>query len=83
MDRDQVTRWVGEYERAWREDDTEAVAALFTPEAHYRSSPYEPPKVGHEGIRSFWLDDQGETFTMTAEPVAVEGAVAVVRVEVR
>jgi hypothetical protein len=39
--------------------------------------------VGHAGIEGFWRDDEGRTFTMTAEPVAVEGQDAVVRVEVR
>jgi len=83
VDRDDVMRWVGEYERSWREGDVAAVEALFTPDAHYRPSPYEPAEVGHEAIRAFWLDDEGEVFTVRAEPVAVEGRDAVVRVEVR
>ena len=32
--------------------------------------------------RLFWLDDEGETFTMEATPVTVEEATAVVRVRV-
>ena len=51
--------------------------------AQYRASPYEQPKVGHEGIRGYWLDDEGDTFTMKASAVAVEGKRAVVRVEVQ
>ena len=77
-------RWVGDYERVWRDGDVAAVESLFTPEAHYRASPYEPAKVGLDEIRAFWLDDEdGDVFTMQAEPVAVEGPNAVVRVEVR
>ena len=34
-------------------------------------------------MQAFWLDDEGETFSVTAEPVAVEGHVAVVRVDVQ
>ena len=83
MDRDGVLRWVAGYERAWREGDVDAVAELFTEDARYRPSPYEDAEVGHAAIRAFWLDDEGETFTVVAEPVAVEGAVAVVQLEVR
>lgn len=82
MDRDGVTRWVAGYERAWRAGDLDAVAELFTEDARYRASPYEEPEVGHAAIRAFWLDDEGETFTVAAEPVAVEGRDAVVRLEV-
>ncbi len=83
MEHERVTQWVAAYERAWREDDVDAVALLFTPDAHYRASPYEPDNVGHEAIRGFWLDDAGEPFSMQADLVAVENRVAVVRVEVR
>lgn len=76
-------RWVADYERAWREDDVQAVERLFTEDARYRVSPYAESLVGHDGIRGFWLDDQGQRFTFDAEPVAVEGNDAVVRAEVR
>src|SRR4029450_7731777 len=42
MDRDAVSRWVDEYERAWREDAPDAVERLFREDAAYRRSPYEP-----------------------------------------
>lgn len=83
MDRDGVMAWVGHYERAWRARDAAAVDALFTPGASYRRSPYEAAEVGHERLRRLWLDDDGEPFTMSADPVAVEGRAAVVRLEVR
>lgn len=82
MDRDEVMRWVGAYERAWRDRDRAAVTRLFTEDARYRPSPYEEPEVGHAAIQAFWLEDEGVTFTVSAEPVAVEGRVAVVRLEV-
>ena len=75
-------RWVAEYERAWRDGDVSGVPRLFTDDARYRRSPYEP-HVGHEQIQAFWLDDHGRTFSVVAEPVAVEGRDAVVRLEVR
>ena len=45
--------------------------------------PYETPKVGHQAIQDYWLDDEGDTFSMKAAAVAVEGRRAVVRVEVQ
>jgi ketosteroid isomerase-like protein len=83
MDRDQVMRWVDGYVAAWRAEDPEGVERLFTEDARYRRSPYEESEVGHDAIKAFWLDDAGEVFTAVAEPVAVEGRQAVVRVEVR
>ena len=83
MNRDEVMRWVAGYERAWRDGDLDAVAELFTQDARYRPSPYEQAEVGHAAIRAFWLDDEGQTFTVRAQPVAVEGLDAVVRLEVR
>ena len=71
-----------EYERAWRDGDRDAVGALFSDDATYRPSPYEPSEVGHDAIKAFWLDDAGSTFSMGARVVAVDGDVAVVRVDV-
>jgi uncharacterized protein (TIGR02246 family) len=83
MDRTEVMQWVAEYERVWRSGDVAAVAGLFTEDARYLTSPYSEPKVGLAEIQAFWLDDEGTTFDVTAEPVAVEGWDAVVRLEVR
>ena len=75
-------QWVAGYERAWRDNDVDAVEALFTEDAHYRRSPYKPDDVGHSAIRGFWRENDGTTFAMQAEPVAVEDRRAVVRVDV-
>jgi hypothetical protein len=83
VDRDGVMRWVAEYERSWRSGDLDGIPRLFTEDAAYRTSPYAEPRVGHAAIRSFWLEDAGRTFSVTAGPVAVEGRDAVVRLEVR
>ena len=82
MNSDDAMRWVAEYERAWRDGDVAAVERLFTDDARYRRSPYHESAVGHDAIKAFWLDDEGTEFTVNAEPVAVEGRNAVVRVEV-
>jgi uncharacterized protein (TIGR02246 family) len=82
MDRDGVTRWVSAYERAWRDDDVDAVGDLFTDDATYLRSPYEDALVGRAAIAAFWPEEPDAEFTMAATPVAVDGDVAVVRVEV-
>jgi ketosteroid isomerase-like protein len=76
-------RWVAEYERAWRESDRLAVGGLFTEDAAYRPSPYEPSELGLDAIKEFWANDAGKTFVMAARVVAVDGDVAVVRVDVQ
>lgn len=75
-------RWVDGYERAWRNSDDDAVVQLFSDDAAYRASPYEPSATGHDAIKAFWLEDAGKSFAMQAEVVAVEGDAAVVRVGV-
>lgn len=83
MNRDDVMTWVAAYEAAWRHDDLRAVETLFTEDASYARSPYDQPLRGHDQIRDFWLVDAGQTFTMSAAPVAIDGSTAVVQVEVR
>ncbi|MEO7061204.1 MAG: nuclear transport factor 2 family protein [Lapillicoccus sp.] len=83
MDHDGVLAWVSDYESAWRGSDVYAVERLFSPDVRYRRSPYEQADVGHAGVKAFWLEDDGQTFTLEAESVAIEGSVAVVRVVVR
>src|SRR5580700_4133224 len=86
MNADQVTRWVTDYETAWRTAGTEGLAGLFTPGAVYRQGPYDEPVTGLPAIARMWeaqRDGPAEVFTMTSEPVAVDGGTAVVRVEVR
>ena len=69
VDRDGVMQWVADYERAWRSGNVSAVPHLFTEDARYRTSPYEEPRVGSTAIQAFWLDDEGRTFSVSAEPV--------------
>jgi ketosteroid isomerase-like protein len=79
--RDEVMAWVAGYERAWRDQDADAVGGLFTDDVRYLRSPYAEPLDGIAAVRGFWPDPT--PFTMTARPVAVEDRDAVVRVLVR
>ncbi len=85
-DHETVNGWVSAYESAWRMAGTAGLAELFSPDATYLLSPYEEPIEGLENISRMWEDERegpDEIFTLTSEIVAVEGATAVVRVEVR
>ena len=78
--------WVADYERAWRAPGTELLDRLFTEDAGYLVTPYEPEVTGLPAIRVFWdeeRDGPDEVFTMSAQPVAVSGDTGVVRVHVR
>jgi ketosteroid isomerase-like protein len=83
--REQVAGWVAAYERAWRAPGTAALAGLFTQDAVYRQGPYDEPVTGLPAIARMWeaeRDGPGEVFRMTSDIIAVEGATAVVRMEV-
>ena len=85
MTSNDVVTWVEGYERAWRSPGTDALAALFTEDASYLVSPWAEPMNGLGAIAEFWeaeRDGPDEPFMMTAEVVAVDGDVAVVRAEV-
>jgi hypothetical protein len=85
VSREQVAGWVAAYERAWRTPGTATLAEIFTPNATYRQGPYDEPVVELPAIRRMWEEErQGpdEVFRMTSDIVAVDGATAVVRVEV-
>ena len=65
--------------------DGEAYFGLFTPDATYLYDPYEEPVRGLDALGPWWdenRDGPDEAFTMGSEVVAVDGDVAVVRVEV-
>jgi ketosteroid isomerase-like protein len=46
--------WLGSYKQAWELRDAERAAALFTADARYHEMPFDPPKLGREGIREYW-----------------------------
>jgi ketosteroid isomerase-like protein len=85
LDTADLARWIESYERAWRAPGTDALARLFTAEATYRAGPFEDTVAGLPAIAAFWEAERegpDESFTMSWEPVAVEGSVGVARIEV-
>jgi ketosteroid isomerase-like protein len=85
-DRVMVKQWLAGYETAWRAAGTEGLAGIFTDDASYLQSPYEEPVVGLDAISRMWDEERegpDEVFTIATEILAVDGAIAVVRAEVR
>ncbi len=83
--RSEVTRWIADYERAWRTQGTALLRELFTDDVSYRQGPFDAPVVGLTGIASMWEEERegpDEVFTMTSDILAVEEGTAVVRVRV-
>jgi ketosteroid isomerase-like protein len=86
IDRVLVSRWLAGYEAAWRSSGTASLARLFTADAIYLQSPYEPAVTGLEAIARMWdaeREGPDEVFTLATDILAVDGPVAVVRAEVR
>jgi hypothetical protein len=75
---DAVRSWTERYIGAWRSNDADDITALFTPDAVYRTGPFDAPRRGHDAIMRGWLDDKDEpgswTFTydiLTTDPIGV------------
>jgi hypothetical protein len=84
--RDELSAWVDAYERAWRSPGTDALRELFADDATYRMAPFQEPTLGLPAIVALWereRDGPEEEFTLEWEIVAAEGAVGVVRTDVR
>ncbi len=81
-----VAEWVAAYERLWRTAGTERVGELFAEDATYQMHPFLEPHRGIASIRALWEAERegaDEPFEMSWSIVAIDGARAVVRVEVR
>ncbi len=57
MGHDEVDRWLAGYVEAWRTNDRERIAALFSADAKYRFHPYDEWVCGREAIVSSWLGE--------------------------
>ena len=80
MDRAAVSKWLGDYVRAWGNYKPDAIAALFSEDATYSYHPYDEPVVGRAAIVASWLKDPDApgTYEATYKAIAVDGNVAVV-----
>jgi ketosteroid isomerase-like protein len=46
-------RWAEVWQRAWEALDTEAVVALYAPDATFRSQPFRDLERGRDGVRAY------------------------------
>lgn len=79
MNLSDLERWLERYGRAWIERDPVAAAALFTGDARYYETPFDPPLAGRAAIRAYWEDVPGSQrdISFTSRAIAVVGATAV------
>jgi ketosteroid isomerase-like protein len=80
-----VEAWLAGYEHAWRTQGTALLGELFTNDATYQTAPYEEPLTGVDAIAQMWEAERegpDEGFTMRSAIVALDGDVAVVRLQV-
>ena len=82
MNRTDLQAWLDRYVEAWRTDDAEQVAALFTDDAVYRYRPYGGDAhavSGREAIVAAWLEEGDPPGSWEAgyEPWAIDGDRAV------
>ena len=70
---DAARRWAREWERAWREHDVAAVAALYAPGASFRSSPFREPKDPGAYAEWAFADEEPGADVRLGEPVVVDG----------
>ena len=73
--------WLDRYIAAWRTNDADTIGALFTDDTTYRYNPFDETLVGRDAIVRSWLEnpDAPDSWTMTCEPLAVNGDLAVAR----
>ena len=83
MDRSDVEHWLGGYLRAWKSDDPQDIAALFTEDVTY--SPHPWPRdtnrwVGRDTVIRKWLErgDSKLGWRFEHDVLAVEGDAAVI-----
>ncbi|HSC92269.1 MAG TPA: nuclear transport factor 2 family protein [Gaiellaceae bacterium] len=70
---DAARRWAREWERAWREHDVAAVAALYAPGASFRSSPFREPQDPGSYAEWAFADEEPGADVRLGEPVVVDG----------
>jgi ketosteroid isomerase-like protein len=71
--------WLRGYKSAWEQRDPQAAAALFTDDAEYYWTPFDPPHRGKDGIAAVWLGavSQQKDIDFTYDVLAVNGAVGI------
>lgn len=75
MDEQSARAWLDALANAWRAQDADAMAALFTEDATDQVDPFQPPVRGRENLRkgfAWWMRGQRD-IRMTVDNVDVIG----------
>ena len=64
------TRWLNAYGQAWTTGDPDAAVRLFSADAAYFETPFDPPMIGTAAIHRYWTEgaknaQTGVTFSAT------------------
>jgi len=80
ISKEQVTTWVDGYLRAWRTNEADDVAAIFSEDATYYARPQQEPWRGRQQIVQEWLSrkDYQVNWTFEWSLVAIEDDRAVI-----
>ena len=62
-------RWRDTWVRAWPAKDVEAIAALYAPEADFRSHPFREPEDASEYVRRVFGEEEREAECRFGEPL--------------
>jgi hypothetical protein len=87
MNRSEVREWIDSYVAAWRNPSKDKLAELFTADVRYQlhqAPPWYQSLSGLAELALYWehvSSEQGE-FELQADIVALEGTVAVVKIDV-
>ena len=85
LSRETVQHWLDDYVAAWRSYDSDAIRALFAPEATYAYEPWEAPLEGADAVVASWLEDRDDPGSWAAAyaPALIEGNAAIATGETR
>ena len=79
MERADFQRWLDGYAKAWRSDEPDDVAAIFTEDAIYLTGPFDAPWNGRDEIVAKWIEngDSKASVDFELRPIGVDGDLGV------
>jgi nuclear transport factor 2 (NTF2) superfamily protein len=69
---DAARRWAEVWQRAWEARDTDAIVALYHPDAHFSTEPFRVPYRGTAGVRDYVqraFDEERDPRVWVGDPV--------------
>ena len=75
----QLETWLTSYGKAWETRNADMAVALFSADATYQDTPYDPPHEGAEGIRAYWagVTQDQRNVKFGYEVIAVSGSTGI------